>query len=457
VRAALAATRATGIARALREPFTPAAAGHSGLFGLEILVKLPSAPSTLAPATAADASATRRQFLRDSLLGAGLLSVGAGSAWAQNLPAVPANVQSDGMLQPIMAAANLGPLQAPDANGFRLPSGFTSRVIARSGQRVAGTTFTWHSAPDGGACFPASDGGWVYVSNAELSSAAGSVSAVRFNSQGSITSAYRICSNTSRNCAGGITPWGTWLTCEEVDRGRVIECDPFGVRAPVVRNAMGWFDHEAVAFDPGTGFAYLTEDKSDGRLYRFRPTRAGDLSAGILEVARRIGSGTSYTLEWLRVPTPNPSSSGTRTRRQVSNSSSFNGGEGIWFHSGVAYFTTKGDNRVWALETASNRLDIIYDDNTASNPILAGVDNVTVSSVGGVYVAEDGGDMQVCLIGADRSVAPVLKLDGHNSSELAGIAFSPDGTRLYVSSQRGTTGSSSAGVTFEIRGGFLSI
>lgn len=410
--------------------------------------------------TSADTTAnpdSRRQFLRDGLLGAGLLSVGASTAWAQNLPAVPANAQADGGLQPIMAAANLGPLQAPDANGFRLPSGFTSRVIARSGQRVSGTNYTWHGAPDGGACFPQSDGGWVYVSNAELSSGAGGVSAVRFNAQGGITGAYRICSGTTRNCAGGITPWGTWLTCEETDRGRVIECDPLGVKAPVVRNALGWFDHEAVAIDPRTGFAYLTEDKSDGRLYRFRPTRSGDLSAGTLEVARRSGSAPSYTLEWLRVPTPNPSSSGTRTRRQVSGSSSFNGGEGIWYHQGIVYFTTKGDNRVWALETTSNRLDIIYDDNTASNPILSGVDNVTVSGVGGVYVAEDGGDMQVCLISPDRSVAPVLKLEGHNSSELAGIAFSPDGTRLYLSSQRGTTGSSSAGVTYEIRGAFLSI
>jgi secreted PhoX family phosphatase len=409
------------------------------------------------PSQGGTPSDSRRQFLRDGLVASGMLAVGTASAWAQQLPALPANPLNADGLQTIMAAANLGPLLPPDANGLRLPAGFTSRVLARSGQTVTGTNYRWHGAPDGGACFAMGDGGWVYVCNSELASGAGGVSALRFNSQGNISSAYRICSSSNRNCAGGVTPWGTWLTCEEVDRGRVIECDPMGVKPQVVRNALGWFDHEAVAFDTRTGFAFLTEDKSDGRLYRFRPTRSGDLSSGTLEVARRIGSAAPFTLEWLRVPSPNPSSSGTRTRRQVSGSSSFNGGEGIWFHNGVVYFTTKGDNRVWALETASNRLDIIYDDNTAANPILAGVDNVTVSKLGDVYVAEDGGDMQVCLIRPDRSVAPILKLEGHDNSELAGIAFSPDGTRLYFSSQRGSSGSSSAGVTYEVRGGFLSI
>lgn len=404
-----------------------------------------------------DPSHARRELLRRGLLSAGLLSLGAAGAWARQLPAVPPHPRTDEGLARIGAlASGLDELQAPDALGLRLPAGFSSRLIARSGQLVAGTSYKWHSTPDGGACVASAGGGWIYASNSELDAGKGGASAIEFSAQGQVLKAYSICSGSSRNCAGGMTPWGTYLSCEEVDRGRVIECDPRGLQAPIVRHALGWFDHEAAAFDPATGHVYMTEDKSDGRLYRFRPTRAGDLSAGVLEVARRIGGSAPYTLEWLPVPKPNPTSSGTRTRKQVSQSSSFNGGEGIWQHQGVVYFTTKGDNRVWALELAGQRLSILYDDNRFTSPVLSGVDNLVCSQRGDVYVAEDGGDMQICMINAQGEAAAVMKLEGQDSSEITGIAFSPDGSRLYFSSQRGISGSGSDGRTYEVRGPFLS-
>jgi uncharacterized protein len=395
----------------------------------------------------------RRDFLRRSLLSCGLFSVGPAASWAQGLMAVPANLKAGGGLQALSRLTSFGPLQDPDANGIRLPAGFRSRVIARSGRAVRGSRYVWHDAPDGGATFAAAGGGWIYVSNAELNGPDGSVSAIVFNAAGKITDAYSICSNSARNCAGGPTPWGTWLTCEEVDRGRVLECDPNGINPPVVRNALGWFDHEAAAVDPNTGFVYLTEDRSDGRLYRFRPQTGGNLSAGILEVAQLSGGGP-WTVTWRRLPEPNPTGSGTRTRYQIAGSTAFNGGEGAWHHDGVVYITTKGDNRVWALETGTDRMSVIYDDSTSSNPILTGVDNVTVSSIGEVYVAEDGGNMQVCVIDAAGNVAPVIEVKNQSSSELCGVAFSPNGKRLYFSSQRGTTGSSSDGITYEVKGPF---
>jgi uncharacterized protein len=398
----------------------------------------------------------RRDFLRRSLLSCGLLSIGSTSAWAQGLMAVPPNLNAGTGLQPIAGPASLGALLAPDGNGIRLPFGFTSRVIARSGQVVAGTSHLWHGEPDGGACFPDTSGGWIYVSNAELASRSGGASAIRFDAAGNIAAAYPICSNSTYNCAGGPTPWGTWLSCEEIDLGRVIECDPSGINPPQVRNALGWFQHEAAAVDTNTGFVYLTEDTSDGRLYRFRPLVSGNLGAGILEVARLSGGGP-WTVTWLTVPRPNPTGSEKRTRRQVKGSTAFNGGEGAWFHNGVVYLTTKGDNRVWALEAGTNTLRVIYDDNTNANPILTGVDNVTVSATGKVLVAEDGGDMQVCVIGPAGDVAPLLKIEGQTASEITGVAFSPDGTRLYFSSQRGTTGLSSGGITYEVIGPFASI
>jgi secreted PhoX family phosphatase len=162
-----------------------------------------------------------------------------------------------------------GPLGAVDGNGVQLPPGFTSRIIARSGREVTGTGYRWHDAPDGGACFADGDG-WIYVSNSEIP-LLGGVSAVRFGPDGTIRSARRILSGSNLNCAGGATPWGTWLSGEEIVLGRVFETDPTGARGAVAHTAMGRFTHEAAACDPVRQVVYLTEDESDGCFYRFRP------------------------------------------------------------------------------------------------------------------------------------------------------------------------------------------
>ena len=132
----------------------------------------------------------------------------------------------------------------------------------------------------------------------------------------------------------------------------------------------------------------------------------------------------------------------------------FDGGEGIIYFRGHVYFTTKGDNRVWVFDITSQHLSVLYDDSAYINPVLTGVDNITVSSDGSLYVAEDGGNMQVVVIANDGTIYPLIELEGHDKSEIAGIAFSPDGTRLYFSSQRGTSGDDLDGQTFEIHGPF---
>ncbi|MEU7029585.1 alkaline phosphatase PhoX [Streptomyces sp. NPDC046275] len=382
----------------------------------------------------------RRGFLRGAVIGTSAAAFG-GSLWSGAAHAAPA--------QP--GAGPYGALGAADANGIQLPAGFTSRVIARSGQTVPGTSYTWHNAPDGGACF--ADGtGWIYVSNSEINPGGGA-SAVRFNSSGAVTGAYRILSNTRQNCAGGRTPWNTWLSCEEVSLGYVYETDPYGVKAAVQRPALGKFKHEAAAADPVRRAIYLTEDETDGCFYRFLPTTWGDLSSGTLQVFK-AGTGTSGTFSWQNVP--DPDGAPTTTRNQVSGAKRFNGGEGCYYANDTVWFTTKGDNRVWQVNLAAGTYELAYDDSLVPGGAapLTGVDNVTGSASGDLYVAEDGGNMEICLITPDDLVTPFLRINGQSGSEITGPAFSPDGSRLYFSSQRGTTGSSSGGITYEVTGPF---
>lgn len=347
--------------------------------------------------------------------------------------------------------AALGDLGSADANGVRLPPGFSSRIVARTGQPpIAGKDYRWHDLPDGGATFPTADGGWIYVSNSEVP-LFGGVSALKLDANGALVDAYRILEKTNVNCAGGATPWDTWLSCEEIDRGRVFECDPRGVVEAIARPALGIFKHEAAAVDPLLHHVYLTEDERDGNFYRFVPNGKNkhgfaNLAEGTLEVAV-VGQDGAVT--WRAVPDPLYEQA-IPTRKQVAEATRFNGGEGIAWHAGVVYFTTKGDDRVWAYDTNASKMSVLYDAKTAATPILSGVDNVTITAGGDVLVAEDAGNMQIVAILPNGQPKALVEVVGYADSELCGPAFDPSGTRLYFSSQRGPRG----GATFEITGPF---
>lgn len=373
-----------------------------------------------------------------------------------------------------------GPLAAePDALGLLLPEGFTARVVAVAGEPVGDTDYAWPAFPDGAATFPSDDGGWIYVANTEVTAAhtterVGGASAVRFDADGQIVDAYRILDGSTANCAGGPTPWGTWLSCEEAldAKGIVWECDPTGVREAVALPAMGVWRHEAAAVDPEGEAVYLTEDEPDGLLYRYTPTSYPDLAEGVLEAAVVADDGS---VTWAEVP--DPSAAEVPTRQQVPGATRFAGGEGIWYHDGTVVFTTKGDDRVHRLDLAEQRHTVLWDGDPdalgVEGAVLSGVDNISADpETGDLFVAEDGGNLEVVIISADGTVAPFLRVvgEGHEGSELTGPVLSPDRSRLYVSSQRGpttatldqiipgaTATSANGGITWEIAGPFRTV
>ena len=448
----------------------------------------------------------RRDFLKAGAVGAGGLLVSS-SIWNRVLGA-PANDAPYG-------ASSFGALGPADQAGLQLPDGFVGREIARANTPVRGANglpvgapgYVFPVFPDGAHAFEAAGGGWILVINSENPPGAdfpfledvqdqfGGASAIHFNDDGDVVDAYRVLSGTRTNCGGGHTPWGTWLSGEEFDEtehvpgnapppfkqnpgeaGRIWECDPKGVDPAEPRDELGHFKHEAAAFDD-LGRVYLTEDTGDGCLYRFTPSAnpgfPGSLNAGTLEALKVTGTATT----WVGPIDPVATTTSTRFEAAGLEATTFNGGEGCWFAphggsnpGGIVYFTTKGDGRVWAYDTAASTIEVVYPGPLVNlnNPALDGVDNIIVSPhTGKVYVAEDGGDMEVIVIedrpdlDGGRYAAPVVRLTGAQQglvnqpnptpvpleSEVTGITLSPDGSRLYFGSQREFV----LGATYEVQ------
>ena len=398
------------------------------------------------PESPIDGGLTRRDALRAGV------GVAGGAALAGGL----LGTALEAMAAPaVVGVGPYGPLQAPDANGIRLPQGFTSRVVARSGEPLGSKGTAFHLLPDGMGTFETDDGGFVLATNSEMPYVRGvaeiGTAAIRFDKDFNVTDYYSILEKTNLNCAGGVTPWGTWLSCEEVENiGAVWECDPLGVEPAVARRQMGLFKHEACSVDPVGGQVYLTEDLGDGCLYRFTPDNYPDLSTGQLDVASVHPSGRVL---WLEVEDPEQKR-GIPTRRQVPEATTFRRGEGMWYDQGVIYFATTQDDRVYAYHCATEELEVLYDGVALGDDApLHDTDNVTVSPVSGdLFVCEDADDLQVCLISTEGEAAAFAQCPGpdHENSELTGPVFDPTGRRFYFASQRAVGG----GVIFEISGPF---
>jgi uncharacterized protein len=388
---------------------------------------------------------TRRQMIGAGVGGVASVAVG-GALWREVLDGAPAATRR--------AVSGYGPRQAPNADGIRLPGGFSSRVVARGGEPLGQTGYDWHVASDGMATFPTGDGGWILVSNSETLE--GGASAIRFGAGGEIEDAYRILGGTMMNCSGGGTPWGTWLSCEEVVGGYVWECDPSGRHPAVKLPALGAFKHEAAAVDPRGKRVYLTEDLIDGGFYRFTPSRWPRLDAGLLEIATVAADGRT---SWTEVP--DPAARSVETRRQVADSTEFARGEGIWRDGGTVYVATTADHRVHAYDIAAERFEVLYDGLASRAAPLLRVDQLTATRAGEIFVCEDIAteEIDIGVIERDGGVSRFLSIvtDGeHARSELTGVTFDPSGGRMYFASQRAGTVDDvpGPGAIYEVSGPF---
>ena len=388
-----------------------------------------------------------------------------------------------------------GPL-VPDPKGILdLPRGFSYRAFSQTGELMS----DGNPVPknhDGMAAFSGPKSTIILVRNHELSPnetpgaiAPDSKKYDRFCQGGTTTlivdgdhqliKDFVSLAGTNRNCAGGPTPWGSWISCEEntstpsptadsilstldeltgswdavsVKHGYNFEVPASGgLVNPVPLVAMGRFNHEAVAVDPKTSYVYQTEDRPDSCIYRFRPYQYGNLKAGGVLEALAIESmpgvdtstnfpvGEPKAVEWIEIEDVDPQEDTLRYEAQNKGAAIFQRGEGACFGNGEVYWTcTNGGNarrgQVFRYDPVGNTIELFVESSGAG--VLDYPDNLTLAPFGDLILCEDGFGKQFIVGVNAKGECYHFARNALNNSEFAGICFSPDGQTMFVNIQR---------------------
>jgi secreted PhoX family phosphatase len=444
---------------------------------------------------------SRRRFLGS----AAAISLG-----FQGLRCAPAATIADPTGRP-RAKVGFGSLVDDPDGIIALPEGFTYRIVSRGGERMTDGFFV-PAQHDGMATFPGADGTTILVRNHEVSPgvdaalgafgpdlslldridrsllydagaggapALGCTTTLVYDTRNqTLVSDHLSLAGTLVNCAGGPTPWGTWISCEEItdraggslarDHGYNFEVPARasgGPVQPVPLRAMGRFKHEAVAVQPRSSIVYETEDLSDGLLYRFLPNTPGELTRGgrlqALAVrgrpsldtrnfdGRGIEPGASMDVEWIDLDEPEAPDDDLRYRGFHAGAARFARGEGIWYGDDEVFIAcTNGGSeqkgQIWRYRPspyegkAGERdrpatLELFIEPNDGT--MIENADNLTIAPWGDLVVCEDGTDDDY-LVGVTPD-GEIYKL-AHNLSgngEFAGACFSPDGSTFFVNMQ----------------------